>query len=115
MVLALYGGIGQATAGGLLLAASLALLGVGGAVSAIVGSWLLPNRGTRAGVEMLSIGLLGLAGFAIINSQTAYAAESVPAILVGGVGLLGLYGGVLLTAGSLIWQAARRWRHRPAA
>lgn len=84
-------------------------------MTASVGSRLLPNRGMRIGVGMLSIGLVGLAGFAVINSQTANVMEGGPGVIVGGIGLLGLFGGVILSAVSLVWLAASRWRPTPTA
>jgi len=113
VLLLLYGGIGEAKPGGLLLAAAMALLGAGGAITAIVGPPLLGNPFTRTGVGILSVGLLGMAAFSFINSQmNTDPLESLPAVVAGGIGLIGIWGGAFMTIGSVLWQVLRRTPQR---
>ncbi len=110
VLLALYGGIGTATAPGLLLATSMAVIGAGGAAVSLAGAGPLAHPFTRVGVGILSIGLLSMPGFSFVNGTQGGGLESAPLVLFGGVGLLGIFAGVLVTAASFAWRGLR---HRP--
>ena len=107
VLLALYGGIGTGTIPGLLLAASLALIGAGTAILCLAG---LRPVASRIGLAFLSIGLLCISAFSFVISLTqADPMRGTPLILLGVIGYLSIPAGVLLTASSLAWQ---RLRHR---
>lgn len=108
VLLVLYGGIGHATAPGLLLATSIGVIGAGGAAVSLAGAGPLAHPFTRVGVGILSIGLLCMSGFSFGNGlMQTNPLESMPLVVLGGLGLLGIPAGLLVTAASLVWRGLR--------
>lgn len=109
VALVLGGGIGQFTPGGVLLASAIFVIGLGGLIVSAVGARWLPGALTRVSAAILSIGLVAMAGFSVINMQmTTDPLERTPAIILGGIGLFAIPVGTLLTLGSLLWHLVRR-------
>jgi hypothetical protein len=107
VALLLTGGIGQVTLGGILLAISLVVLGIGGLLASVTG-WLRGGM-LRAGAGILSVGMISMAGFSVINMQLrSDPLESMPAIVLGGIAVVAIPVGGLLTLGGLVWQLVRR-------
>lgn len=98
-------GIGLRDVGGLVLAASLALVGSGAAVLSVAGPRPLNGRAVRVGLGILAVGLVSL----LVSSIAGAAAspghedqESLPMLVVLVVGLLASVLGALITALSLV-------------
>jgi hypothetical protein len=84
-------GIGLRDVGGLVLAASLALVGSGAAVLSVAGPWPLHGRVVRVGLGALAVGLVSLLVSSIADAALLYV-----------VGLLASVLGALITALSLV-------------
>ena len=68
---------------------------------------------TRAGGGILAIGLLSLAVFSLLSlAYQGDPLESLPLIWLGGIGVVGLLLGLLVTGSSLAWRVLR---HRSEA
>jgi hypothetical protein len=82
-------GLGSRSIGGVVMAASLVLIGAGGAVVAVAGPRPLDGRVLRIGLGILGIGILGLAGSSIAAARLAYDpmedGPSVVLLLAGGL------------------------------
>ena len=98
-------GIGLRDVGGLVLAASLALVGSGAAVLSVAGPWPLHGRVVRVGLGALAVGLVSL----LVSSIVGVAAspghedeESLSMLVLLVVGLVASVLGALITALSLV-------------
>jgi len=101
-------GIGGASLPSLLLAVGDALIGAGVGILVVAGRGWFGASITRAGGGVLAIGLLSLAAFSF--ASVAYPGdplESLALIWLGGIGVVGLVLGLLLTGSSLAWRMLR--------
>jgi hypothetical protein len=82
-------GIGSGSIGGVVMAASMVLIGAGGALVAVAGARPLHGRLLRVGLGILGIGILGLAGSSIAAARLTYDpledGPSVVLLLAGGL------------------------------
>ena len=96
-------GLGGRDAGGLVLAASLALVGSGAAVLSVAGPRPLNGRAVRVGLGTLSVGLVSLLASSImVVASTVGSEESLPMLVLVFVGLVASVVGALITALSLV-------------
>jgi hypothetical protein len=98
-------GIGLRDVGGLVLAASLALVGSGAAVLSVAGPWPLHGRVVRVGLGALAVGLVSLLVSSIVGAAASPGhedQESLPMLVLLVVGLLATVLGPLITGLSLV-------------
>ena len=96
-------GIGLRDVGGLVLAASLALVGSGAAVLSVAGPWPLHGRVVRVGLGALAVGLVSLLVSSIVGAAASPGhEESLPMFVLLIVGLLASVLGALITGLSLV-------------
>ena len=114
ILLIAYGGIGTATIPFLALAASFATLGTAATLLALAGGRFMPNRGVRAGLSLLAIGLLAGAGFMFGTAFMGIDPMRSPVLLLGAIGYLAIPAGALLAtiAGVLHAVSGRRSARR---
>lgn len=101
-------GIGSGSIGGVVMAASLVLIGAGGVVVAVAGPSLLHGRLVRVGLGILGLGILGLAGSSIAAARLTYdPLEDGPTVVLLFAGGLATMVGAPVTVLSLLLTPGR--------
>jgi len=109
IVIGLRGGtvfVGGGEPGSLILTASLVAAAVGFAILGLTGPAPFDRTGSRVGLGLLAVGLAGNVLTGIYSAgSTVDPLESLPILLVSGLGNLAVVVGVIVTAASLVRSA----------
>jgi hypothetical protein len=101
-------GLGSGSIGSVVMAASLVLIGAGGAAVAVAGPSPLHGRLLRVGLGILGLGILGLAGSSIAAARLTYdAGEDGPSMVLLFAGGLATMVGAPVTVLSLLLTPGR--------